>query len=87
MLRKTFTWPFHPLLFTSCYVLMQRDGDFPGFHPGYGCNVYHDFLWYPLIGQKRIREFRRTERGEVWNSYGRPQSPLQPAPRMVTGQA
>ena len=24
-------------------------------------NFYHDWLWYPLIGQSRIREFKRTK--------------------------
>jgi hypothetical protein len=55
-------------------------------------NLYHDFLWYPVIGQKRIREFQRTEWGDLWDTYGRPQPPVQPAPHMaapqvVTGKA
>lgn len=43
-------------------------------------NIYHDCLWYPLIGRKRIREFRRTPWGELWESYRQPQPPFQPAP-------
>jgi len=41
----------------------------------FASNVYHDFLWYPLIGQARIRQFRRTEWGQLWHSYSR-SSPL-----------
>lgn len=50
----------------------------------FASNVYHDFLWYPLIGQHRIREFRRTEWGALWESYGRPQPPAQSIPQVVT---
>ncbi len=32
-------------------------------------NVYHDFLWYPTIGQRRIREFRKTEWGRLFEDY------------------
>ena len=35
-------------------------------------NIYHDWLWYPLIGQSRIREFRRTKWGRFMDErYGR----------------
>lgn len=35
-------------------------------------NIYHDWLWYPLIGQSRIREFRRTKWGRLMDErYGR----------------
>jgi uncharacterized protein (DUF362 family) len=35
-------------------------------------NVYHDWLWYPLIGQSRIREFKRTKWGRFMDQrYGR----------------
>lgn len=34
-------------------------------------NVYHDWLWYPLIGQSRIRDFRRTKWGRFMDErYG-----------------
>ena len=34
-------------------------------------NLYHDWLWYPLIGQSRIREFRRTKWGRFMDDrYG-----------------
>ncbi len=32
-------------------------------------NIYHDFLWYPLIGKKRIREFSKTAWGELFSRY------------------
>ena len=35
-------------------------------------NVYHDLLWYPTVGRRRIREFERTEWGRLFDSYRRP---------------
>jgi Domain of unknown function (DUF362) len=32
-------------------------------------NVYHDLLWYPLVGHKRIRGFRSTTWGRLWQNY------------------
>jgi uncharacterized protein (DUF362 family) len=32
-------------------------------------NIYHDMIWYPTIGQARIREFMRTEWGTLFKSY------------------
>jgi len=32
-------------------------------------NIYHDFIWYPTIGRKRIREFNKTEWGRLWKEY------------------
>lgn len=29
-------------------------------------NIYHDWLWYPLIGQARIRRFGRTDWGRLF---------------------
>ncbi|MBI3871656.1 MAG: DUF362 domain-containing protein [candidate division Zixibacteria bacterium] len=37
----------------------------------FASNVYHDWLWYPTVGQKIIREFRRTEWGRLFESYER----------------
>jgi hypothetical protein len=34
-------------------------------------NVYHDLLWYPTIGQSRIREFGQTEWGRLFERYRR----------------
>ena len=35
----------------------------------FASNVYHDYLWYPLIGKKRIREFSKTKWGELFRKY------------------
>ncbi len=32
-------------------------------------NLYHDFLWYPTVGQRHIREFRKTEWGALFERY------------------
>lgn len=32
-------------------------------------NIYHDWLWYPTVGRKRIREFMKTEWGQLWKTY------------------
>lgn len=32
-------------------------------------NLYHDFLWYPTVGKKRINEFMKTEWGELLQQY------------------
>jgi hypothetical protein len=31
--------------------------------------VYHDMMWYPTVGQARIREFKRTEWGALFDRY------------------
>ncbi len=35
----------------------------------FASNVYHDILWYPTVGKKRIRRFKKTEWGELWGRY------------------
>ena len=35
----------------------------------FASNVYHDLLWYPTIGRSRIREFRRTPWGQLFETY------------------
>jgi hypothetical protein len=32
-------------------------------------NIYHDYLWYPTIGKKRINEFMETEWGKLFKKY------------------
>ena len=32
-------------------------------------NIYHDLLWYPVIGQSRIKEFNRTGWGKLFQRY------------------
>ncbi len=34
-------------------------------------NIYHDMLWYPTVGMSRIREYRRTKWGRLFDDrYG-----------------
>jgi hypothetical protein len=43
-------------------------------------NIYHDWLWYPVIGRARIREFGRSKWGRLMRErYG----PSGPAPSPV----
>jgi hypothetical protein len=35
----------------------------------FASNVYHDLLWYPTVGARRIREFSRTEWGRLFEKY------------------
>lgn len=32
-------------------------------------NIYHDLIWYPTVGKSKIRAFRRTKWGRLWESY------------------
>jgi uncharacterized protein (DUF362 family) len=41
----------------------------------FASNMYHDFLWYPLIGRARIKAFRHTPWGELWESFRQSQPP------------
>ena len=31
--------------------------------------IYHDYFWYPTVGRKRIRDFRKTEWGLLFEDY------------------
>ncbi len=35
----------------------------------FASNLYHDFIWYPIIGKKRIKVFMKTEWGRLFNQY------------------
>lgn len=45
------------------------------FHTGafklavFGSAFYHDYLWYNLIGRRRINQFKKTEWGKLWETY------------------
>jgi len=45
------------------------------FHTGlfklcvFGSAFYHDWLWYPVVGKKRIRKFNKTEWGKLFRRY------------------
>lgn len=35
----------------------------------FGSEFYHDYLWYPTVGKLRIREFRKTDWGKLFDKY------------------
>jgi uncharacterized protein (DUF362 family) len=37
----------------------------------FASNVYHDLLWYPTVGKRRIREFAGTEWGRLFETYAK----------------
>lgn len=59
MIRRGFLRPFEKLLLHSPLF----------FWAPFASNVYHDWLWYPTVGKKRIRDFNRTEWGRLWAGY------------------
>jgi len=32
-------------------------------------NLYHDQMWYPTVGQAKIKEFMTTDWGQLWQKY------------------
>jgi len=32
-------------------------------------NIYHDVFWYPIIGQRKINKFMKTQWGKLWQRY------------------
>lgn len=59
MIRKGFLRPLERLLLHSPLMVWAP----------FASNVYHDFMWYPTIGQSRIRDFMRTEWGQLFRKY------------------
>jgi hypothetical protein len=37
----------------------------------FASNVYHDFLWYPTVGKRRIRAFSATPWGRLFERYAK----------------
>jgi len=37
----------------------------------FASNVYHDWMWYPTVGRRRIKAFEKTDWGELWLKYKR----------------
>ncbi|MEJ2721083.1 MAG: DUF362 domain-containing protein [bacterium] len=37
----------------------------------FASNVYHDLMWYPTVGKRRIREFSRTVWGRLFDEYAK----------------
>jgi hypothetical protein len=59
MIRRGFLRPLEKLLLHSPLVVWAP----------FASNVYHDWLWYPTVGQSRIRAFNRTEWGRLYQTY------------------
>jgi uncharacterized protein DUF362 len=59
MIRKGFLRPLERVLLHSPLMVWAPMAS----------NVYHDFMWYPTIGRSRIREFNRTEWGQLFKRY------------------
>jgi hypothetical protein len=59
MIRKGFLRPLERLLLHSPLVAWAPMAS----------NVYHDLMWYPTVGQSRIRSFMRTEWGTLFKKY------------------
>lgn len=38
----------------------------------FASNVYHDLLWYPTVGKRRIGEFSKTPWGKLFEAYAAP---------------
>ncbi len=58
-IRKGCLRPFEKLLLHSPLVVWAP----------FASNVYHDLLWYPTAGRRRIRKFMKTEWGDLWKRY------------------
>jgi len=51
--------PFHWLLFHTPLFRMFIAAS----------EIYHDWLWYPISGKKKIKKFLRTDWGQLYESY------------------
>jgi uncharacterized protein (DUF362 family) len=49
------------------YPLFKNELFFLG--PTMASKIYHDMIWYPTIGKKRIKEFTKTKWGALFESY------------------
>lgn len=59
MIRKGCLRPFEKILLHSPLVIWAP----------FASNVYHDLMWYPTVGRRRIRAFMKTEWGALWKRY------------------
>ncbi len=59
MLRKGFLRPFKRIALHSPLWVWAPAAS----------NIYHDYLWYPIIGKRRIKEFSKTAWGKLFASY------------------
>jgi uncharacterized protein (DUF362 family) len=59
MIRKGFLRPLERVLLHSPLMVWAPMAS----------NIYHDLMWYPTVGQARIRAFKRTEWGSLFQKY------------------
>jgi uncharacterized protein (DUF362 family) len=59
MIRKGFLSFFEKILFSPVLI----------FWAPLASNIYHDWIWYPTVGRKRIKQFMETEWGQLWEKY------------------
>ena len=59
MIRRGFHRPLERVLLHSPLMVWAP----------FASNVYHDMLWYPTVGQARIRNFMQTEWGQLFRRY------------------
>ena len=59
MIRKGFLQRFERLLLHSPLMAWAP----------FASTVYHEFMWCPTVGQSRIREFMRTDGGQLFRTY------------------
>ena len=59
MIRRGFLRPLERLLLHSPLMVWAP----------FASNVYHDMMWYPTVGQSRIRAFMKTEWGALFRKY------------------
>lgn len=67
MLRKGPLRPLEKLLLHSPLVVWAP----------WASHIYHDLLWYTLIGHARVNAFRRTSWGKLWEQYRQSSGPQQ----------
>ncbi len=59
MVRKGFLQFLYPLFRNELFFL----------GPTFASMIYHDMIWYPTIGKRRIKKFFQTEWGKLFLSY------------------
>lgn len=59
MIRKGFLRPFEKILLHSPLLVWAP----------FASNVYHDCIWYPTTGKKKIKKFACTDWGRLWDNY------------------
>lgn len=65
MIRRGFLRPFERVLLRSPLMVWAPVAS----------TLYHDYLWYPIVGRARVRAFAKTEWGRLLASYLDRQTP------------